>query len=275
MNSLNQTLIERLKCEICGSQARAGKTRWYSCPDQHKICQDCKEDKQVQFCGSPGKIISANFCTILEELLNDASMRFKCTNSSRGCEEILGKEAMIEHETDCIYRLVVCPSRSSALCCNAEVQYSNLIEHLKRKHGIKDFELNVVHKLQDVLMKFEFDTQEFIYAVGKNRDKEPTLYFWIQMVGSKYEAKNYYYTIELHSKDDPNVRNTYSGQVLPIDESPEIIIQNSDCKSIALHCLKKQFVDDNRALKISVSIRNMKEEAKDDNEESGISDNGE
>ena len=76
INSRGTTFIRAVRVTV-------GKTRWYSCLDHHKICQDCKEVKNVKNCGF--EKISINFCAVIEELLKDKSMKFKCTNTSRGC----------------------------------------------------------------------------------------------------------------------------------------------------------------------------------------------
>ena len=92
------------------------------------------------------------------------------------------------------------------------------------------------------------------------------------MVGSKYEAKNYYYTLELKGLD-PNVKNVFTGQVFSIDETREEIKDSKKCFGILFDSFKELFVDENRSYKMYITIRNMKKEAMDENYESGISDN--
>ena len=85
------------------------------------------------------------------------------------------------------------------------------------------------------------------------------------------EAKNYYYTLEFHGID-PKCRSLYSAQVISIDESRDSIKQTYKHFGMDYCVFKSQFVDENRGYKISIGIRNEKEEVKDDNVESGISD---
>ena len=92
------------------------------------------------------------------------------------------------------------------------------------------------------------------------------------MLGSQFEAKNYYYTLKFHG-NDTEVRNVYTGQVFSVDETSNSIIKGSKCLGINNNVIKTQFIGQNDGFSYSVSIRNMKEEVKDDNEESGISDN--
>ena len=289
-NQVSEVLFERLKCESCGTHVRAGKYRWYLClsyPSQHKTCQDCKEVKNRKFCPCGG-FITKEHCTMTEELLKAGTMRFKCTNLSRGCQEIHGEESMISHEIECIYRLVLCPD----LGCDKQVPFHELLEHLKGvkvdgndhfwEEHVMQKGLKVLHShwLSEAMLegnfnqapvKIEFDGRVFLF-LGEQFVYEDTFYCWIQIVGSKYEAKNYIYTLEFHG-NDPNVRSTYSGQVISIDETADSIKDNCLNFGINFKILKKQFVGEDSAYKVSIGIRNMKEELKDDNEESGISDN--
>ena len=97
-------------------------------------------------------------------------------------------------------------------------------------------------------------------------------YFWLQFYGSRNEAKNYYYTLEFHG-NEPKCRVVYSAQVISIDETKDLIMKDNRCFGMDFKFFKSQCMDENRSYKISISVRNEKEEAKDDNDESGISDN--
>ena len=262
-NNLNQTLNERLKCHICGGQARAGKARWYSCPAQHKICQDCKEVEKIEWCSlgcqkphEYGKIMSQH-CRVIEELLKNKTMQFKCTNSCRGCQEFLKEETMIEHETECIYRLVICPDLG--LMCKTEVTYANFLQHWDEKHFPAQYELKTLH-VSKSSMKFVKDGRTFIFTGlldMKENECESTFYFWILMVGSKLEAKNYYYKIKFYGRDDSKVRNFYSAKVLSIDETPnkiDVLKENASYQSINYYLFKTRFLNENLMYKIRVDI---------------------
>ena len=97
-------------------------------------------------------------------------------------------------------------------------------------------------------------------------------YHWIHFLGSPTEAEKYAYTLEY--KDVTNsVRNmTYTGKVVSVDESRKTIQENYNCFSVAYGFFKAHFIDTDRKFKYSLKIRNLKEEAKDENVESGISD---
>ena len=57
--------------------------------------------------------------------------------------------------------------------------------------------------------------------------------------------------------------------VIPIDESSKSIVENFRCFTMNYQAMINQFIEEDGTFKYSVQIRNLKEEAKDDN---GISD---
>ena len=101
-----------------------------------------------------------------------------------------------------------------------------------------------------------------------------TYYHWVHFVGSPHEAKNYSYTTEFFGIDSFRSK-VYTSKVIPIDETADIILDNFNCFAMPFELMKKHFLDENRSYKYSVKIRNLKQEAKDENEESGISDTDE
>ena len=281
LSQICQVLYDRLKCIFCGNHVRAGKYRWYKCFNgKHQICEDCKETKS-KCCG----MLISKYCEMTEELLKIKSIGFKCMNTSRGCQEIHGEEAMITHEAECIYRLVTCPN----LECQDDVSFHELLEHLEQDYDFVTLELSnhkIVKEKSDffgahsyayslgdfyfTLYKIVMGNRVFIFNGDKDRHNN-TFYLWVQMVGSKFEAKNYYYTLEFHGIDS-NIKNHYFGQVVPIDETLESIKETKKYFGIDFDMFKAQFLDEDHNFEFSISIKNMKEEVKDDNEESGISD---
>ena len=63
--------------------------------------------------------------------------------------------------------------------------------------------------------------------------------------------------------------------MLSIDETANSIIENGKCLGISLKYFKNNFVDEDSRFLFDVKIRNMKEEFKDENVESGVSDTDE
>ena len=285
MNETCQVLHDTLKCEICKSPLKAGKARWYRCQNHHQTCQNCKETGKIDKC-SCGKWISKEHCPITEKLLKVKIMRFNCTNESRGCNEILSEKDMFFHENECLYRNVECLKAT----CNTKLPFHKLLGHMTKNNCFDSnssstngkFVINYNDLSEEMYTnggfieapeKMVFDNRVFFLGGDQSRDV-PTYYLWVQLYGSKYEAKNYYYTLELHGID-PNIKNIFTGQVFAIDENRNAIKETKECFGIQFDIFKKLFVDKNRKYKISITIRKMKVEAMDENCESGVSDNDE
>ena len=279
-----QVFLDLLKCHMCECGPEAGKYRWYTCLGGHKICQECRSKSSKSrnvmrenthmrhtLCSCDFPIGQEN-CKIIETLLQTKNMRFQCSNAKRGCEEILTEEALGAH--DCDYRLVKCPR----VTCNSDVTYNELLEHMiDNECIIEDFALNDVHSMTMVNnnslapMKFVFDDRVFVFTGRKRYSCSYTIHFWIQLIGPKSEAKNYYYSVEFHG-NGLRFRNTYYGPVFSIDHDYNKIIDSNECHGITADIFKQQFKDSDERYKVSITIQNMKEEVKEENIESGISD---
>ena len=213
-----------------------------------------------------------------ESLLNVDKMLFKCENLSRGCGEELEKESMIFHQTECIYRLVKCPGRD----CKFEVSvlFHELIEHMKIEKDSKVVKMRFQEKMAfNVTPKrpvmIEVESKTFLSCMTFTTGSPVSLIrHWIYFVGSPQEARHYSYTLECRNEEG-TTKNTFVSQVISIDEPVDSIIRNGNCLNIIFSKFSRRYEQNIRVFKHIVTIRNLKEEAKDENVESGISDNDE
>ena len=275
----SQTLYEQLKCHICESRLRAGKHRWYRCTQAHMICQDCREVKEKTNC-SCTEFIPLEFCKVIEALLNQDKMQFKCENLARGCQESSDEENMIFHQIECIYRTVNCPDP----VCRSQEPFYELLDHMKTKKncrakielfGAKNDYSVTVRGFKGPVSSWEpvqitVDKKVFFSVVWI---LDGVLHHWIQIYGSPSEAKNYSYTLEYYNDTKtPKVTLSFSDQVVSIDETADKIIKTGKCLAISCQMWEKRFLTDENKFKFSIEIRNLKEEFKDENVESGVSD---
>ena len=276
---MSQVLHEELKCHICKCGPKAGKSEWYQCMSQHQICQDCKTGDAKDLIKCPcGRFISSDYNPVMEKLLDLETTRFKCKNTNCGCGEFLAKDAMISHEEECIYRLINCPNPN----CETKVPFRELIQHMKtNKHYTRiSASKDVTHgPIQEQMFKDgEFSCQPCMIEYETNllfitsQAKYGIFYQWIHFLGSPTEAEKYTYTLEYKDVTKSERNMTYIGKVVSIDESRKTIQANYNCFSVAYGFFKAHFIDPDRKFKYSLKIRNLKEEAKDGNVESGISD---
>ena len=229
----SQILYEKLKCQICESRVKAGKHHWYRCTQGHRICQDCREVKETKKC-SCTKFIPFQHCEVIEALLNEGKMEFKCENLTRGCNESSDEENMILHQTECIYRLVKCPRPSTE--CGLKVPFHELIDHMKPDcllgkdlHGLyNECTYNYDRKKSDGSYfspkKIIVGNKIFFSSIKLN---DSVSYHWIHFYGSQVEAKNYSYTLEYYNDTKtPEVTCSFSDQVVSIDVTVDSIIEN-------------------------------------------------
>ena len=98
----------------------------------------------------------------------------------------------------------------------------------------------------------------------------------MQFLGTPIEAKNYSYTLEFKSETSPTDTLFFNGQPFSIDET------GGNYFGVEKNYFGKKFVfvdpkDESKIQKfrVEIKIRNLKEEVKDDNVESGVSDTDE
>ena len=273
-SDFSNVLHEELKCFICENGVIAGKHRWYKCVKAHMVCQDCKEVKGKKKCSCDKPFVEGH-CRMTESLLNLDKMQFKCKNLRRGCQEKLEKESMIFHQTECIYRLVKCPYKG----CGSQVPFHELLEHMKMKKELAP----TVQKMRFREKKafcfsclfpdlIEVESKAFLSCLRLTLGSPEMLHHWIYFVGSPQEAKHYSYTLEYQNVEQ-TFKNTFVGQVISIDDTEDSIIENGNCLGISQRLFSSKFINEGKVP--IVTIRNLKEEAKDENVESGISDNDE
>ena len=97
------------------------------------------------------------------------------------------------------------------------------------------------------------------------------IYKWIYVLALPDEAKNYYFHAYVKNANGENVL-TYYGQVLSMVETHEKVIENQDCFIIGDKFALQYVKDGTKQVDFSLKIRNLKDEAKDEEDESGIDD---
>ena len=230
---------------------------------------------------SCGKPISEEYCEMTEKWLSAEGLKglkFNCANTERGCKEVLAECALEDHESECIYRLVSCPINAMGGVCKAKVTFQDVIQHFEKQHReLRDWQPTLPKELTEhgmtgknsylVPQKISVNNRMFLLC-GKTESS--IFYRWVYLLGSPIEAKHFSYTLKFHGR---NATAIFEGKVAGIEESFDELTEK--CFNMTHKNFKAQFVDENLKYELSLEIRNLKEEVKDDNYESGISDNDE
>ena len=275
-----------LICEVCEGHARPGKSQWYRCSKLHLICLDCKTSNKNCSCGKP---MSEEHCKIIEKLLSVKGLKFNCVNTKHGCRKVLLESALEDHEPECTYRLVPDPffkvvngviKRASTDC----TAFKNMLYEYRNTQTIRC--PNQYKRLEKVKLSSNEDTSPYFtqgaYGIEVEYDGKTficecicfsgTVYFWVYCFGSPNEAKYYSVTLEFFGAKTSTV---FKGQVVPVGEFFDDFVNAGKSFSINQESFMAQFVNENRQFEYSLEIKNLKKEIKDENYESGISDNDE
>ena len=107
------------------------------------------------------------------------------------------------------------------------------------------------------------------FEVGIMRNN--LIYKWIYILALPDEAKNYYFHAYVKNANGENVL-TYYGQVCSMVETHEKVIEDETCFIMGVKNVKKFVKEGTNQVDFSLKIRNLKDEAKDEEDESGIDD---
>ena len=282
LEDLSKTLTEmqsNLVCKVCEDRARPEKKQWYRCFNLHQICQDCKEKFDLCTCG---QLISTEHCKMTEQLLGTRGLRFSCIHSKNGCKETLDENALMDHESECLFRLVSCPFYLADNCETRKVIFRDFIQHYEEGHTKLELK-NTLDKVELTFNKHGVSGRDCLYTPNKfcvnnqiflfcGKHQNSIVYRWLYLHGSPNEAKHFSYTLKFES---PKATTTFEGKVATIDEDFHTLSKAGKCFAIPHQLFMDQFVDENQKFEYSLEIRNLKEEVKDENYESGISDEDE
>lgn len=276
-----ESVIETLQCFKCQDVPgfKEEERNRYNCNENsHPLCEKCK---YLCNCGS---VVTKCPSPVIHQILKGLPMF--CPHYKRGSREVFAKaENLEEHLMDCVFRPVNCP----ILFCKELNAFKDITDHLMNTHyaGVdlrnQSVQLSLTNRshsffllsnavsnekpVANWLRKFEF-SGTILYLVGKNVING-ILYFWVYIHGSHYEAKNFEYTLSVKGKNGNKF--TYSDNVKALDENPDDIIGDSSALMVGIEVVKKIRNEDLR-WSLEVTIRALKEEAKDEDIESGVED---
>ena len=259
----------QIVCHICETPARPGKTRWYRCHNLHQICQECKETngKEKCYCNQPILIV---YCEWTEKFLKKIKgSKLNCKNTKNGCKETFHENALEDHELECLFRLVPCMESKSG--CEAKLTLQNVIQHYEKEH-LKDGLQSIENKLKRVggsITNVKMDLNGNVFIVKGQIFGNKTAILWVYILGSPKEAKHFTYTLKLFGSKSTIM---YVGKVAAIDESFDTLYMAGKCFTFQFDTFKDQFKNEDGNYEYSLEIRNLKEEAKDENVDSGASD---
>ena len=107
------------------------------------------------------------------------------------------------------------------------------------------------------------------FEVGIMRNN--LIYKWIYVLALPHEAKKFQVHVTIKNAMGETV-NDYHEQARSMVEYHDLIIEDERCFSLGIKKAKRYAMKDTNQVDYTVTIRNLKDEAKDEDEESGIDD---
>ena len=128
---------------------------------------------------------------------------------------------LFKHEDNCQYRIVECPR----LDCFEKHKFCKIMVHFKEKHPLhQKIEIGSMKTKKDILqvdmdgfyfsywpwlmvepLELKIDNKDFLFMVYRCDDKK-IWYFYVVMIGSKMNSKNYKSIISLTAADDVSIQ---------------------------------------------------------------------
>ena len=195
----------------------------------------------------------------------------------------MNEEDLDHHQLKCIHRLVFCPR---IVCGERKVLFKDVIAHLKTFYkGLMEYKPVVKGEANTFLTRKP--TEELglsngnfwtpvqlttscgavFFSIGKTVNE--IVFVWIIFMGSSDEAKKFSCAISISNQIGQKF--LYSGPVQTLDDNSDDIIASGSLLMIGVSAAKRS-LNSKKQLEVEITIRNMKEEAKDDDMESGVSD---
>ena len=291
-------LIEEFQCYLCKALPSTTNIKFYRCMNQHLVCESCCVSESCCVppslsCPSPRcpqkiapqvrcsyycytqqvtKHKKADYkeCSIVRKILEQLQL-LACIFYKNGCREINFRDDLLEHQKECVFRDIKCPD----IACLKTIPFTSFTDHMQSGH----------HRSIDIKMecgikkKFErsIPTTSTLKLISLNGltfiemwyNKDNTMYVWVYLLGDPYEAERFQYHI--HLKKEFGKETTFFGKVKSINEG-YVQIMNDENTCVTSTVMLKRYLNDKGELEYTLKIRNLKEEVKDDNCESGIDD---
>ena len=276
-------VADDVACSICKIVPR--EIPLYVSPGGSIVCSTCKK------ANPEANFQQTDATRALDKVLSNLPRA--CKFRKNGCKIAANLNSIEYHEEDCEYRDILCPY----LICKETCPFKDFFNHMKSKHNLDltgspslDIEQNgskFTWKSQRVLGKIVEEKSHgaigcsYIGMVGGKKfmlhylldsSKTPQfiktprhVFFWIQIMGSKFETKNFKYSLQV---GDPEFEGTliYKGYVKSLDDKKtDVYLSSTAGLMISVEVIKK-FPGDAFTMEIEIEDQKPKEddeEAKD------------
>ena len=281
-------VADDVACSICKIVPR--EIPLYVSPGGSIVCSTCKN------ANPEANFQQTDLTRAMDKVLSNLPRA--CKFRKNGCKRAANLNSIEYHEEDCEYRDILC----SYGHCKETYSFNNFLDHMKNKHnfGFKNPSKDVNQNGSKFTLKSNFISEwvkeyeqggkltgifagnSYIGMVSgkkfflnmlldslkpsKSLKTPRHVFFWIQILGSKFEAKNFKYSLQV---EDPEFEGTsnYKGYVKSLDDKKtDVYLSSTNGLIISLEVIKK-FPGDAFTMEIEIEDQKPKkddEEAKDE-----------
>uniref|UniRef100_A0A914YLK7 E3 ubiquitin-protein ligase n=1 Tax=Panagrolaimus superbus TaxID=310955 RepID=A0A914YLK7_9BILA len=252
-------LLSAFECPVCMDYMLPP---YLQCPSGHLVCGNCRP--KVTCCPSCRGPVPSIRNLAMERIAQ--TLIFPCKYAPSGCSKQFQAQEKTEHEEICEHRPYSCPCPGAA--CKWHGSLTEVMTHLVRQHkSITTLQgEDIVFLATDITLPGAVDWVMmqncfncFFMLVLEKQDKsehqssnnnQQMFYAVVQLIGTKKEAENFIYRLELSSR---RRRLSFEGTPRSIHEGVAASITQSDC--LCFDTNQAQLFSENGNLGINVTIQ--------------------
>ncbi|CAH1968862.1 unnamed protein product [Acanthoscelides obtectus] len=248
-----------MTCPICLETMKAPIVQ---CQIGHSMCRGCVSETNITKCPSCRSPLTNTRNYQLEQLIEGLSgmLKIQCIYTKKGCKYTLSQSEKEPHEYECRFRSFDCEGKKWANWnCQWKGDYAEIYKHFKDDHNnhtwmqyttAANMKVNFNNDFMDVQIISFFNGQQYFYYKHKLDVSKAKAYWAFQLIGTKSQAKHYYYEFEIHN--DP-VRKFKVTEMCQSDvEDVNKIFEEERCVVMSFRVLKNFLVNDELPFKFRI-----------------------
>nr|CAI5865830.1 unnamed protein product [Callosobruchus analis] len=232
------------------------------CQIGHSMCKSCISAYNIQRCPSCRSPLTNTRNYQLEQVIEGLGdlLKIKCIYNKKGCKYVLSAEEKGAHEDECRFRSFHCEGKKYAKWnCQWTGDYGDILKHFKDYHNNQtwmqyrteaNMKMNLNNDFLDIQIISFFNGQQYFYYKHKLDVAKGKAYWAFQLVGTKSQAKHYYYEFEIHN--DPVRKFKVTEMCYSDVEDVNKIFEEEKCVVISFKVLKSYLIDDELPFKFRI-----------------------
>jgi len=259
---LFEAIADNAVCSRCKVVPRKGPIYQSRTDINDILCEECYDEESYD-------IVYFDQCGTLEKTLYGYQVT-SCKFRKNGCKVIQDLKNIEYHEEDCEFRDILCPY----LFCKDVISFNALKEHFSQSHFDLDDD-SKVDEIKGKIMKLEepeiqereeegsralffykqYEKLFILHVQTLTLPQQNSVVIWVQLYGSKFEAKNYNFTIKMG--DSTHGQCMFKGAVKSLDDDKNEAFEKQYGLIVSFDFGEK-FFDAKSSLIVEIEIEDLK-----------------